>query len=122
MFLFIVFYAVFILVSHAHALRCDVEAFRAMGYMDEEFGLPVSFTSANISTSIGNQPVPTHCSIYGKIWPEIGFSIKLPLEWNGKIVVVGCGGACGFISESAMVPYLKEGFAVAADDLRAFRK
>lgn len=107
---------VFLLISHGYALRCSVQDLNAMGYTDEEFGLPVRFTSANLSASIGNEQVPIHCSIHGTIWPEIGFSMKLPLEWNGKIVVVGCGGACGFINESAMVPYLKEGFAVAADD------
>jgi feruloyl esterase len=41
------------------------------------------------------------CIIEGVVAPEVGFELRLPVAdaWNGKFVMLGCGGFCGSIRE-----------------------
>src|SRR5258708_4334471 len=36
-----------------------------------------------------------HCQAEGYVWPQVGFRLGLPANWNGKFFEVGCGGDCG---------------------------
>lgn len=113
---FTVFIFVVLALSSIACAECTKEYLTSLNLKDEAFSQPVTFTDASLKTVIGNQTVPEHCAITGKIWPDIGFSIKIPTNWNGRFVMLGCGGACGFINENGMIPYLSQGYAVAADD------
>lgn len=57
--------------------------------------------------------LPEHCRVEGWRWPDDGFVVKLPSEWNGRLFQVGNGGAGGSIDEPAMVLGLQKGFAAA---------
>ena len=46
------------------------------------------------------EPVP-HCKVTGFVGREIGFSVWLPAEWNGKFVMGGGGGFVGSIQNQA---------------------
>ncbi|MCX8021346.1 MAG: tannase/feruloyl esterase family alpha/beta hydrolase [Syntrophorhabdaceae bacterium] len=118
-FVFISFFCLlFLLSSYALGATCSLESINALGLKDEALSQGITFTKAEIATKIGTADVAEHCAIAGKIWPEIGFSIRIPTTWNGKFVMLGCGGACGSIvmQEGQMGAYLNQGYAVAADD------
>lgn len=57
--------------------------------------------------------LPEHCRVEGWRWPDDGFVVKLPSQWNGRLFQVGNGGAAGSIDERAMVLGLQKGFAAA---------
>lgn len=114
--IFLLVFFFFFIQNYAFGIDCNLSDFSSLGLKDEEFSKPVQFEKVEAGQTIGNTPVKPHCAIKGKMWPEIGFAIKLPKEWNGRLVVVGCGGACGSIPEGSMIRYLNEGYAVAGDD------
>ena len=63
-----------------------------------------------------NEPVP-HCKLTGRIGREIGFSIWLPENWNGKFVMGGGGGFVGSIQNQALaLGALQRGYATAGTD------
>ena len=63
-----------------------------------------------------DDPVP-HCKLTGRIGREIGFSVWLPSDWNGKFVMGGGGGFVGSIQNQAMaVGALERGYATAGTD------
>lgn len=43
--------------------------------------------------------------------------LALPEEWNGRFIGVGSGGAGGRLSEDALLPYARKGYAAAMTDL-----
>ena len=43
-----------------------------------------------------------HCKLTGTIGREIGFSLWLPMEWNGKFIMGGGGGFVGNIQNQAL--------------------
>lgn len=51
-------------------------------------------TSASIVPA--KNDLPEHCLVRGYVLPAIHFEIRLPIKnWNGKFLMVGCGGFCG---------------------------
>jgi len=113
---FLLILTLFFLNSLAFAANCSVDDLNALNLKDAEFSNSITFSSAEVKTVIGSTTVSEHCAIRGTIWPSIGFSIKIPTNWNKKFVMLGCGGACGYINEGGMISYLNQGYAVAADD------
>jgi len=58
-----------------------------------------------------------HCKLTGTIGREIGFSVWLPVEWNGKFIMGGGGGFVGSIQNQAMGQgVLQRGYATAGTD------
>jgi feruloyl esterase len=51
--------------------------------------------------------------VAGVRWPDDGFIVKLPTEWNGRLYQIGNGGAAGSIYESSMTLGLQKGFVTA---------
>ena len=104
------------------SLACAVAAFAAAGALAadddpcaglEAISLPDLTVGAVESLA---DPVP-HCKLTGTLGREIGFSVWLPTEWNGKFVMGGGGGFVGSIQNQAMaVGALALGYATAGTD------
>ncbi|MBN7798213.1 tannase/feruloyl esterase family alpha/beta hydrolase [Parahaliea mediterranea] len=45
------------------------------------------------------EDLPDFCQVEGRIEERIGFVMRMPAsDWNGKFVVAGCGGFCGYLA------------------------
>ena len=63
-----------------------------------------------------DEPVK-HCKLTGRVGREIGFSVWLPSDWNGKFVMGGGGGFVGSIQNQALaLGALERGYATAGTD------
>lgn len=69
-------------------------------------------------TTIESPAAPVqHCKLTGTIDREIGFSVWLPTDWNGKFVMGGGGGFVGNIQNQALgLGVLQRGYATAGTD------
>jgi pimeloyl-ACP methyl ester carboxylesterase len=61
--------------------------------------------------------LPTYCRIAGRIDADIGFEIRLPLEWNRRLLTAGCGLLCGKVEMHRTDDALIRGYAVAHTDM-----
>jgi feruloyl esterase len=43
----------------------------------------------------GNAEAPPHCALRGYVSPNVGFELKLPVTWNGRLFMAGNGGYGG---------------------------
>lgn len=60
---------------------------------------------------------PAYCRVRGYVEPHVGFAILLPgSRWNGKLIEMGCGGACGVIDEQSCGDPLHRGYACITSD------
>ena len=73
-----------------------------------------TITSATLVPASGG--LPEYCDVRGNILPEIGFAVKLPTRWNGRLYMVGNGGKAGNIEHKAMGAGLKKGYAACGTD------
>ena len=89
------------------AMKCDALAARP-------FGDDVKIASATLVPAKGN--LPEHCDVRGVIWPEAGFAIKLPTEWNERFQMLGNGGTAGTISLGPVDNAVRKGFAASSTD------
>lgn len=50
---------------------------------------------------MNGQASGARCVVEGVVAPEVGFELRLPQpeRWNGKFVMLGCGGFCGRMAE-----------------------
>jgi feruloyl esterase len=96
-----------LLLAAGPAIKCDALAAKS-------FGDEVKITQAKLVPAARN--LPEHCDVRGSIWPEAGFAIKLPTEWNGKFEMVGNGGTAGTISMGAVDGAVRKGFASSSTD------
>jgi feruloyl esterase len=81
-----------------------------------EFVLPdVTVSEAEVV----RDPVP-YCNVKGVIGREINFELKLPEEWNGKLLMGGGGGFVGSVQNVAlvypMIEPLQRGYATVGTD------
>ena len=67
--------------------------------------------------------LPEHCRVLGYVLPAINFEIRLPARgWNGKFLMVGCGGFCGAVDSEQSAPVhsinygLRRGYAASTMD------
>jgi hypothetical protein len=79
------------------------------------FSPDVTITSATIVAATAT--APEHCDVRGKISPEIGFAVKLPIQWNGRFYMTGNHGYAGEIDHKAIDVGLRKGFATAGTDM-----
>lgn len=62
--------------------------------------------------------LPAYCRFKGTIAPQIHFELRLPTTaWNGKLLMQGCGGMCGWINMGAAEDSLARGYAVVNTDM-----
>ena len=64
--------------------------------------------------------MPAHCRVQGYVSSQIGFEVRLPhLDWNGKLLQVGCGGLCGSLSSDRGVcdKPVRSGYACIVSDM-----
>lgn len=84
--------------------------------------------------TVAKKPVPEHCLIKGYMYPrispidgqhyQIGFEMRLPLDWNGRYLYQGNGGIDGNITQAEghvgsggpITNAIYEGFAVISSD------
>ncbi len=84
---------------------------------------PTIVFSATVIPAGGNgNPIqkdyPEHCRIEGQIAPTIGFELRLPTQtWNGKFMMGGCGGPCGYFLSDRIDPALVRNYAVVVTDM-----
>src|SRR5215510_5892164 len=43
----------------------------------------------------GSDEAPVHCRVSGVLRPEIAFEVNLPMQWNGRLYMIGNGGHAG---------------------------
>src|SRR5580765_4607130 len=59
-----------------------------------KFSAPDIMTvQARMVPAAGDAPV--HCRVSGVLKPEIGFEVNLPMQWNGRLYMIGNGGHAG---------------------------
>jgi feruloyl esterase len=62
--------------------------------------------------------LPESCRVTGLIAPNTGFELRMPTAtWNGKFLMVGCGGYCGSIDSGRSDPGLARNYAVVQTDM-----
>lgn len=61
--------------------------------------------------------LPAYCRFKGTIAPQIHFELRLPEDWNGKLMMQGCGGMCGWINMGATEDSLTRRYAVVNTDM-----
>jgi feruloyl esterase len=71
-----------------------------------------TITSATLIPAGGG--LPEYCQVQGHVDTGIGFEVRLPTGWNGKLYFQGSGGFAGNIP--APGPGLVSGYAVATTD------
>ncbi|MDJ0929002.1 MAG: tannase/feruloyl esterase family alpha/beta hydrolase [Gammaproteobacteria bacterium] len=94
----------------------DCEALLAVDGLLELPDAPTNLTAAASIEVDGG--LPAHCRVQGYVAPQVGFELRLPTaDWNGKLLMQGCGGLCGAISSAACDDALARGYAVVATDM-----
>ena len=77
---------------------------------------PTSIVSARIVPP--TRGLPEVCQVEGQIAPAIGFLMRLPTQdWNGKLMMGGCGGPCGTYLSDRLDPALARHYAVVSTDM-----
>lgn len=92
----------------------------ALGRADraEIGGWPTVIERARIVSRSDSEQLPAFCQVQGYIAPQIGFELRIPIDtWNGKFLMQGCGGLCGFIKIASTDDALARGYAVTTTDM-----
>ncbi len=62
--------------------------------------------------------LPEACRVRGLIAPNTGFELRMPTDtWNGKFLMLGCGGYCGSLYTERANPGLARNYAVVVTDM-----
>ena len=62
--------------------------------------------------------LPESCRVSGLIAPHTHFELRMPTKtWNGKFLMLGCGGYCGSIDSRRSDPGLARNYAVVLTDM-----
>lgn len=59
---------------------------------------------------------PAICQVSGYVAPGLGFTLGLPVTWNGKFLQLGCGGFCGSANLMDCDQPLRHGYACIVSD------
>ena len=84
----------------------------------EVSNIPDAPTQVVGSSHIVESSSQEYCEVRGYVVPNVGFSLRLPLNgWNGKLIEVGCGGACGSMEHAVSCKNpLHRGYACIVSD------
>jgi feruloyl esterase len=74
----------------------------------------VTLISAEIIPA--GQRNPAYCKVFGTITYDIGFEVRLPVDWNGRFYMVGNEGSDGKINSRNMDNPLRLKYATASTD------
>ncbi len=86
--------------------------------LDEFLKIPDAPTVINAIEPVpaaGN--LPAYCRFKGTVAPQINFELRLPQGWNGKFLMQGCGGMCGWLNMGATEDSLEKRYAVVNTDM-----
>jgi hypothetical protein len=98
------------------ALRPSLNFSQTTDYLARILDAPATVITAKILPP--ERGMPEICRIEGQIAPTIGFVMKLPTQnWNGKMLMGGCGGPCGIIPNDKFEPALVRNYAVIVTDM-----
>jgi pimeloyl-ACP methyl ester carboxylesterase len=63
--------------------------------------------------------LPAYCRVEGYVFTQVGFELRLPAveAWNGRYLMQGCGGSCGYIKIESADDALARGYAVTTTDM-----
>lgn len=92
----------------------------ATGSVAEQFAsipdAPTVITGAGVVSATALDP--SYCRVQGFVAPQIQFELRLPVDsWNGRLLMQGCGGMCGWINMEAAADALARGYAVVNTDM-----
>ena len=65
----------------------------------------------------GSATSPAHCRVRGYVTPQVGIEVRLPDDWNGRLLQQGCRGMCGIIHLDTANDALARGYATAGTDM-----
>ena len=125
---------------HASAFSAEIStpapeemATRCRGLVGDRFAVvpdaPTQIVSATVLAASSDRP--QLCEVKGYVAPQVAFIVQLPLgSWNGKLMVLGCGGFCGAYENSINFPLvnralelksgqeaLRRGYAITASTM-----
>jgi feruloyl esterase len=77
-------------------------------------------TSAKLAPGDSSHGVPAYCEVVATVSPEagskIGVVVRLPTNWNGKVLALGGGGFAGNVTLPAAAEGLARGYATLQTD------
>ena len=77
---------------------------------------PTQITAATIVPP--RDGLPEYCRVEGFVAPQVWFEVRLPTRtWNGKFLMQGCGGMCGWLNMGACEDALARDYAVTNTDM-----
>jgi feruloyl esterase len=76
---------------------------------------PTTISSAQVVPA--GADLPAHCRVQGFVAPQVRFEIRLPEDWNGKLLHQGCGGLCGAVQPATCDDALARRYAVVVTDM-----
>ena len=81
--------------------------------------LPDAPTTLTAARAVKETPeLPAHCLVQGYVAPQVRFELRLPLsDWNGKLLMQGCGGLCGVLRSASCDDALARQYAVVTTDM-----
>lgn len=81
-------------------------------------GIPDAPTQLTLSNFVDeNTDLPAYCQVRGYVAPSVGFELRMPSDWNGKFLQVGCGAHCGIVLTQNCNDGLRKGYACLASDM-----
>lgn len=92
----------------------------ATGSVAEQFArIPDAPTVISEAQAVAATAIdPAYCRVRGFVAPQIQFELRLPTDsWNGRLLMQGCGGMCGWINMEAAADALARGYAVVNTDM-----
>jgi feruloyl esterase len=99
----------------ASALDCEALGRADLSAVPEA---PMQLTAARLVPAEGD--TPAYCRVVGYASPNIGFEMRLPArdeDWNGKVLMLGCGGFCGAAFAPRCDPAVARGYACIVSDM-----
>jgi predicted esterase len=72
-----------------------------------------TISSTQFVAAVGNEP--EHCRVFGNMPPELHFEIKLPTNWNQRLLFIGGGGFDGAIPQPPGYQ-LQQNYAIVASN------
>ncbi len=83
---------------HVRGMSANAASIRCIDLAAADFSkipeAPTHIAAAKVAAPDG--ALMDYCEVEGYVEPTVGFRLRLPLnQWNGKLIELGCGGACG---------------------------